>query len=131
MDDEKCPYCGLELQVDEEEEMATNDPLAVEAQESDSSINPENLKRDRVLFYSGVLLIIAGGPGMAFASWLHDLLRVPIVGESFQAFGWINIIVAVAGFIVLFLGIVFLVLSLRGGILPQIPEEDIAVKAEG
>src|SRR3990170_3774994 len=69
--------------------------------------------RAKLLFYMGVVLILLGGPGIALGSWLHDVLRIAIGGLSFEAFGWVNRLVSAIGLIVLIVGIVCLVLSLR------------------
>jgi len=54
---------------------------------------------------------------------------VPIIGDTYDAFGWINVYFAAAGFIVLFIGLAFLLLSLRGGVIPK--EELKKLEAEG
>ncbi len=61
-----------------------------------------------------VFLILLGGPGIALGSWLHDVLRIGF-GEfnAFDAFGSWNRLVTAIGLIVLIVGIVFLILSLR------------------
>jgi len=89
----------------------------------------KNLARDKVLFYTGMALIVAGGPGMAFGSWLHDVLMVPIVGDTYYAFGWLNVLFAAAGGIVLISGVILLVLSMKGGIISE--EELKILKSEG
>ena len=70
--------------------------------------------REKLLFYMGIFLILLGGPGIALGSWLHDTLRIGI-GEyqAFDVFGPWNRLVAAVGLIVLIVGIVFLILSLR------------------
>jgi hypothetical protein len=62
-----------------------------------------------------VLLVLAGGPGIAVGSWLHDLLRIPIGGNAFDVFGWVNRLVAAVGLVILIVGIVLLILSMRLG----------------
>jgi uncharacterized membrane protein YidH (DUF202 family) len=70
--------------------------------------------REKLLFYMGIFLILLGGPGIALGSWLHDELRIGI-GEytAYDVFGPWNRLVAAVGLIVLIVGIVFLILSLR------------------
>jgi len=50
---------------------------------------------------------------MAFGSYLHDILRIPIGGTTYDAFGWLNKLFASAGLLVLIVGIILLILSLR------------------
>jgi len=76
-----------------------------------------NLKRDRFLFYFGLVLVLLGGPGLAVGTFAHDSLRVPVGGTAYDAFGWVNQSFLGVGVVVLFIGIVFLILGLRGGIL--------------
>ena len=83
--------------------------------------------RERLLFYAGVLLVLAGGPGIAVGSWLHDLLRIPIGGNAFETFGWMNRAVAAVGLVVLIVGIVLLILSMRLGSTSIDDDYDIGV----
>jgi len=78
---------------------------------------PLNLKRDRFLFYVGVILLMAGGPGLAAGSFVHDAMRVPIGGAAYGAFGWVNQAVLGVGAVLLIVGIVLVLLALRGGVL--------------
>ena len=76
-----------------------------------------NLKRDRMLFYVGLVLFLLGGPGLAVGTSAHDSLRVPVGGTAYGAFGWLNTAVLAVGAIVLVVGIAFVILALRGGVL--------------
>jgi hypothetical protein len=109
--------------AEENEKRSTEEEPSEEDTEMPSEPKPKdrlkNLKRDTILFYTGVILVIVGGPGLAFGSWLHDWLSVPIIGYTYSAFGWLNVIFAIAGIIVLIIGIVLLVLSLRGGVVTE------------
>ncbi len=70
--------------------------------------------REKVLFYAGVSLIVLGGPVVALGSWLHDVLRIPYNEyTAFDVFGPMNRLVSAVGLIVLIVGIVLLILSLR------------------
>jgi len=80
-------------------------------------ITRERVRRDRILFYTGAIMIFLGGPIIALSSWLHDWFRVPLVGDTYNAFGWLNVYFAVAGFIIFFVGIVIFIISLRGGLI--------------
>ena len=113
--------------VEEEIEEAEKEEVLIEETKLEARF--QHLRRDRILFYTGLILIIVGGPGLAFGSWLHDWFRVPIVGESYDAFGWINEYFAIAGFIILIIGIILLSLSLRGGLVTE--EELKSLKSEG
>jgi uncharacterized membrane protein YcjF (UPF0283 family) len=134
--------CGIEFEDDEEEEPLEEGKDEVEEDLDEESIEDEefegekeevakapSLMRDRLLFYTGIVLIMIGGPGLAFGSWLHDVLSIPIIGETYAAFGWINVMFAVAGAIAMIVGIIMLVLSMRGGVLTK--DEFEKLKAEG
>jgi len=125
---EKCPNCGLDFKTATMEEVVKKQqpPIAEEPKPVDKF---KNLRRDKILFYLGIILMLVGGYGLAFGSWLHDVLRVPIMGDSYDAFGWINVYFTIAGVIVLFIGMAFLLLSLRGGLIPK--EELKKLEAEG
>jgi len=86
-----------------------------------------NLKRDRFLFYIGLILFLLGGPGLAVGTYAHDVMRVPVGGNAFDAFGWVNQTVLGVGVVALLIGIVFLILGLRGGVLS--PDEVADLKA--
>ena len=88
-----------------------------------------NLKRDRFLFYVGLVLVRVGGSGLTAGSYAHDSLRVPVGGTAFDAFGWLNQTALGVGVVLLLIGIVFLILGLRGGVLSASELAD--VKAGG
>lgn len=138
----KCPECGAEFELGEVEEVIEEgkpeeieEEKAEELEEEGAEVEEvktidklKHLTRDRIFFYLGIILIMAGGPGLAFGSWLHDWFRVPIMGDSYGVFGQLNVLFAIGGLIIMFVGIVFLVLSMRGGV---ITKEDIKeLKAE-
>ncbi len=113
----ECPSCGATVSADAKEcpkcgeifEAAALQPAATEESPKKSS------RRERLLFYAGVLLVLAGGPGIALGSWLHDILKIPILGEAYEAFGWLNRMFAATGLVVLIVGIVLLIVSMRLG----------------
>jgi uncharacterized membrane protein len=74
--------------------------------------------KDRVLFYVGIILIVIGGPGLSLGSFAHDIYNIPLIGEAFNAFGWLNVTFLVVGLVLLVVGILLVALSLRGGLLP-------------
>jgi hypothetical protein len=81
-----------------------------------SEITPSRLARDRALFYLGAVLIVAGGPVLSLGSIAHDRYNIPIIGEAYDAFGWLNTLFMMAGIVVLVIGAVFVAISLRGGL---------------
>ncbi len=111
----ECPRCGELF----EQEVAPSEPAdvappPVAGETDDDLVEPKTGFREKFLFYTGIFLILLGGPGIALGSWLHDVLRIA-VGEytAFDAFGSFNRLVTAVGLIVLIVGIVFLILSLR------------------
>ena len=83
-----------------------------------------NLRRDRFLFYTGLLFLLLGGPGLTMGTFMHDSLRVPVIGTAYGAFGWLNQAALGLGVVLLLVGIVFTALALRGGVLskPELEE---------
>jgi len=112
----ECPSCGAVIPQDAEECPQCGELFATEALEAFEAPEEEVVeegRRERILFYLGVVLILLGGPGIALGSWLHDWFSIPIIGNAFDAFGWVNRLFAAVGLIVLIVGMVFLILSLR------------------
>jgi len=66
-----------------------------------------------LLFWAGLGLMALGGPGLALGSWLHDVLRIPIGGNQYDVFGPLNRFTAAVGLVVLVVGIVLVLLSIR------------------
>jgi hypothetical protein len=115
LDAKECPRCGELF----EGFPGIDDPVASQGLERERSMDEAQDGgragfREKLLFYMGIFLILLGGPGIALGSWLHDTLRIGI-GEyqAFDVFGPWNRLVAAVGLIVLIVGIVFLILSLR------------------
>jgi len=111
----ECPSCGAQVDVDAKEcprcgEIFSEELLAVEPQSEDEK-KPSRF--EKLLFFGGIVLVIGGGPGLSLGSWLHDVLQIPIGGTAYEAFGWVNRLVAGVGLVVLLVGIVLLILSLR------------------
>src|SRR3989442_8649276 len=116
IDAPECPQCGELFETEAPTGAAASPPTA---SAEDSASEDEEVKektgfREKFLFYAGIFLILLGGPGIALGSWLHDELRIG-VGEftAFDAFGPWNRLVTAIGLIVLIVGIVCLILSLR------------------
>ncbi len=110
----ECPSCGAEVALDAKEcpncgEIFSEDLLQVT--ESDGETKPARL--EKWLFLGGLLLVILGGPGIALGSWLHDVLQIPVIGDAYATFGPLNRLFAALGLLVLLVGIVLLILSLR------------------
>jgi hypothetical protein len=127
----ECPSCSAIVPLDATECPQCGELFAEEAIEVEPAPGPKEGKgrrrglREKMLFYVGIILIVVGGPGIALFSWIHDALRIAI-GEytAFDAFGPVNRLVSAVGLIVLIVGIVFLILSLRLTRPPD-PEYDI------
>ncbi len=113
----ECPSCGASVSADAKECPKCGEIFdATALTPASGEERPEvSSRRERILFYAGVLLVLAGGPGIALGSWLHDLLKIPIGGQAYEAFGWINRLVAAVGLVVLIVGIVLLIVSMRVG----------------
>jgi hypothetical protein len=129
----ECPTCGSTIPLDANEcpdcgEIFDLGDFAVAPGEE---IVEKGGKREKILFYLGVILILIGGPGVAMGSWLHDWLRIPFPGPEYNAydvFGPVNRFVAMLGLIMLIIGIVFLILSLRAS--KVVTDEDYEVGIE-
>ena len=108
-----CPMCGTELSIDAIECSECGEPFSPEAFET-SEEDEKRGKFNKRLFWSGVILIFLGGPGISFGSWLHDLLKInfPAGYDAWSVFGWVNKMVATVGIIILVIGIVLLILSI-------------------
>jgi uncharacterized membrane protein YcjF (UPF0283 family) len=105
-----CPMCGTAVLEEAIECPSCGEPFSPEAFELKEAT--EN-RKSKMLFYSGVILVLVGGPGVAFGSWLHDWLKVPIgTYDNFDSFGWVNRLFATVGIIILVIGIILLILSL-------------------
>jgi len=112
----ECPSCGASVAKEATECPKCGEIFEASALQVDASEAPKTSgRREGLLFYAGVLLVLAGGPGIAVGSWLHDLLRIPLGGSAFDAFGWLNRLVAAVGLVILIVGIVLLILSMRLG----------------
>ena len=88
------------------------------------AVDAARLRRDRIAFYVGTLLVAAGGPGLIFGSILHDAFRVPLFGDTYEAFGPLNMAAALIGGVVLAGGLVAMGVGLRGGIVRAKPAQE-------
>ncbi len=125
----ECPQCG---ELFEQEAPARQPGAARPAGAELDEEEPEERtgRHEKILFYTGIILIIIGGPAIALGSWLHDVLRIG-VGEftNFDVFGPYNRLASAIGLIVLIVGIVFLILSLRSS-RPSDVEKDLSLLRE-
>lgn len=127
MSDEEiiCPMCGKPVPADAIECPHCEEPFSPEAIES---VGREE-KGSKWLFWSGVILVLIGGPGIALGSWLHDVLFISIADyNNFDSFGWANRLVSTVGIIILVIGIILLILSLPK-LRPEDEEEEIIEQA--
>lgn len=116
IDAPECPQCGelFETEAPTGSSVIASPVAATEESDDDEASERKTGFREKFLFYAGIFLILLGGPGIALGSWLHDELRIS-VGEftAFDSFGPWNRLVTAIGLIVLIVGIVCLILSLR------------------
>ncbi len=102
----ECPNCG--------ESLVATPPAASDASELEGATERRPAFREKFLYYAGIALILLGGPGIALGSWLHDALRISYMNyNAFDVFGPVNRLVLGLGLIVMIVGVVFLILSLR------------------
>ncbi len=112
-DQSLCPMCGADLPVEAIECPQCGEPFSPDAFETNE--DAEKARRgNRRLFIIGVLLVLIGGPGISFGSYLHDLLKIPFPSgyDAWETFGWVNKTVATVGIVILVIGIVLLILSI-------------------
>jgi len=121
----ECPICGSKMKLDAAECPECGEAFALEALDSEKKGVRRAARREQVLFWLGLVLIFAGGPGIFLGSWIHDWYRIPFVGNAFNEFGWINRLFAALGMLILVTGIILLILSLR--LRDPYPEEDYDV----
>jgi hypothetical protein len=115
IDATECPECGEQFEPEAAPERSAGRGIGVDEDTADDEETEEKSGfREKFLFYTGIFLILLGGPGIALGSWLHDLLRIPVQGyTAYDTFGPFNRLVTAIGLIVLIVGIVLLILSLR------------------
>ena len=115
----ECPICHAEVPAEAAECPRCGEtfgPLGEAAGTTESTSSEARVPgfREKFLYYAGIALILLGGPGIALGSWLHDILRISYLNyNSFDVFGPVNRLVLAIGLIVMIVGVVFLILSLR------------------
>jgi len=108
----ECSSCGAKIPADAKECPQCGEIFSEELlKEAEEAGKPG--RRERIMFYLGIVFILVGGPGMALGSLLHDTLKIPVVGSAYDEFGWINRMFAAIGLVVLIVGVVFMILSVR------------------
>lgn len=119
IDATECPECGELFAEDIEEVVEEIDELKEEkeideVEELEEKIVPEKRTRSKTFFFMGIIIAIIG-VGSALSSLLHDWLRIPFPPSctAYDAIGWLNRLVIGIGLIILVVGIIFLILSLR------------------
>lgn len=109
-----CPICGTSVSPETEECPRCGEPFTDVVSEPVPREHATSARRERFLFRTGVVLILLGGPGIALGSWLHDVLRISFLNyDAFGVFGPMNELVLAAGLVVMIVGTVFVLLSLR------------------
>jgi len=83
-----------------------------------SGFSASRIRRDRFFFFTGTVLALLGA-ALSLGSYAHDTYRVPLVGEAFDVFGWVNVTFLAVGLLFFGLGVAFVAVSLRGGLLPD------------
>ncbi len=113
----ECPSCHAEVSLEATECPQCGERFAEEIAEIAEPVAEVERKsgfREKLLFYAGIALILLGGPGIALGSWLHDVLRISVANyRAFDAFGDVNRLVVAVGLVVMIVGVVLFILSLR------------------
>lgn len=107
---ERCPHCGENfLLVLDGEEVIFDRPV-------ERYVDKPTLLQ-RILFWSGLLSVVIGGPGMLLFSFGHNVLNVPSRWGGSDVcttcYGPIDRMFSSIGLVLLVLGILFILLSLR------------------
>ena len=109
---EKCPTCGKDTPPGAKECPSCGEAISPETAEAVEEQEPP--KKTNWIFWSGLILVLMGGPGIAVGSWLHDLLKInfPSGYDSWSVFGWVNKLTAAVGIILLLVGMLVLAVSI-------------------
>jgi predicted nucleic acid-binding Zn ribbon protein len=108
----ECSSCGAKIPADATECPQCGEIFSEELLK-EAEGDRKSGRRERIMFYLGIVLILMGGPGIALGSLLHDSLRIPVIGSAYDEFGWLNRMVAAIGLVILIIGVVFMILSAR------------------
>ena len=81
--------------------------------------------------YSWVGVYLVEGDELVLRAWsgahATQHVRIPIGGSAFEAFGWVNRAVAATGLVILIVGIVLLILSMRLGSAASEEDYDVGI----
>ncbi|MFQ5883729.1 MAG: hypothetical protein ACE5IO_01355 [Thermoplasmata archaeon] len=114
-DTSETPDSSMEevLQEIDDLDMELLDTVSVSA--SRSKVEPEtnvsHRKKGNFYWRLGLFLIVIGAIGFVGFSVLHDVFRIPIIGEAFDEFGKVNRLAVILGVMFQVFGIAFLFLS--------------------
>ena len=106
--EERAPETWVEEGVEPEAAAA-----AAEAEAPSAVVKPR--RADRVIFYVGATNVVFGGTGLILGSFLHDMFRVPFMGQAYEAFGHLNLTAAFFGAIFLAAGLGAMAFGARRG----------------
>ena len=84
------------------------DPRVQSARNAHADVLAPTAQRSRwrrAVYYVGVFYVSIGGAGLILMSYLHDLLRVPLFGQAYDAFGRLNELAFVLGTFLLVVGV--------------------------
>ncbi|MCX8173127.1 MAG: zinc ribbon domain-containing protein [Thermoplasmata archaeon] len=129
-EEERCPTCGAELPAGATECPECGEKLPAAAEETAAAPSEEQPKEEAVteteapaeepagerspmMFWLGVILAIVGFLGGPIISWAHDAFKWEIIGKNFDAFGWLNMTVAVIGIVIGIVGVVMMLMGMK------------------
>ncbi|MGQ0798183.1 MAG: hypothetical protein ACT4OI_10050 [Methanobacteriota archaeon] len=94
---------------------AVQPAVAATAEEAAVPAAPKPRRADRLIFYVGATIVVFGGTGLMLGSILHDMFRVPFMGQAYEAFGPLNTMAAFLGAIFLASGLGAMAFGARRG----------------
>src|SRR5207245_131945 len=110
----ECPQCGEQFEPEVHSMGASGNAIGVDEDSGDKEPGQKSGRREKFLFYTVISLILFGGPGIALGSGPTEVVPIPDDEyTSCDTFGAFNRLVTAVRLIVLIVGIVCLILSLR------------------
>src|SRR2546427_13161262 len=86
----ECPQCGEQFEPEVDSAGASGNAIGGDEDSGDEETGQKAGRREKFLFYTGIALILVGGPGVPLGSWPHDVLRIPVeedtAFDTFRAF---------------------------------------------